>query len=104
MAKATRPYSAKLKFQVVLEALRGDKSPAQIAKAYRVHPNSVGIWRRWFLERVRIPLMGNARIGDREHVGLGLGAERRGLVVSALERGLLSTGRSLEDDPMGVVK
>jgi transposase-like protein len=51
MAKATRPYSAKLKFQVVLEALRGDKSPAQIAKAYRVHPNSVGIWRRWFLER-----------------------------------------------------
>lgn len=51
MAKATRRYSAKLKFQVVLEALRGEKSPAQIAKAYRVHPNSVGIWKRWFLER-----------------------------------------------------
>jgi transposase len=51
MAKATRQYSAKLKFQVVLEALRGDKSPAQIAKAYLVHPNSVGIWKRWFLER-----------------------------------------------------
>jgi len=51
MAKATRRYSAKLKFQVVLEALKGDKSPAQIAKAYRVHPNSVGIWKRWFLER-----------------------------------------------------
>jgi len=51
MAKATRRYSAKLKFQVVVEALRGDKTPAQIAKVYRVHPNSVGIWRRWFLER-----------------------------------------------------
>ena len=51
MAKATRRYSAQLKFQVVLEALKGDKSPAQIAKAYRVHPNSVGIWKRWFLER-----------------------------------------------------
>jgi len=51
MAKATRRYSAKLKFQVVLEALRGDKTPAQIAKAYRVHPNSVGIWKRWFLDR-----------------------------------------------------
>jgi transposase-like protein len=51
MARVTRRYSAKLKFQVVLEALKGDKSPAQIAKAYRVHPNSVGIWRRWFLER-----------------------------------------------------
>lgn len=51
MAKAGRQYSAKLKFQVVLEALKGEKSPAQIAKAYHVHPNSVGIWRRWFIER-----------------------------------------------------
>ena len=51
MAKTTRRYSGKLKFQVVLEALRGEKSPAQIAKAYRVHPNSVGLWKRWFLER-----------------------------------------------------
>lgn len=51
MAKATRQYSARLKFQVVLEALKGEKTPAQIAKAYRVHPNSVGIWKRWFLER-----------------------------------------------------
>lgn len=51
MAKSTRQYSAKLKFQVVLEALKGEKTPGQIAKAYRVHPNSVGIWRRWFLER-----------------------------------------------------
>lgn len=51
MAKATRQYSARLKFQVVLEALKGEKTPAQIAKAYRVHPNTVGIWKRWFLER-----------------------------------------------------
>ena len=51
MAKATRQYSAKLKFQVVLEALKGDKTPTQIARAYRVHPNSVGLWKRWFLER-----------------------------------------------------
>lgn len=51
MAKATRRYSAKLKFQVVLEALKGEKNPGQIAKAYRVHPNSVGIWKRWFVER-----------------------------------------------------
>lgn len=42
MAKATRRYSAKLKFPVVLEALKGEKHPGQIAKAYRVHPNSVG--------------------------------------------------------------
>ena len=51
MAKATRRYSAKLKFQVVLEALRGEKSPAQIAKAYGVHANSIGIWKQQLLER-----------------------------------------------------
>ena len=51
MAKATRRYSAKLKFQVVLEALKGDKTPGQIAKAYGVHANTVGLWKQQLLER-----------------------------------------------------
>ena len=51
MARATRRYSAKLKFQVVLEALKGEKTPAQIGKAYRVHANTVGQWKQIFLER-----------------------------------------------------
>jgi transposase-like protein len=40
-----------LKFQVVVEVLSGQKSPAQVAKAYGVHPNSVGLWKKAFLER-----------------------------------------------------
>jgi len=51
MPKAGRRYTPKLKFQVVLEALREQKTPGQIAKAYGVHANSIGIWRHWFLER-----------------------------------------------------
>ena len=51
MAKATRRYSAKLKFQVALEALREEKSPAQIAKAYGIHANTVGIWRQLLIDR-----------------------------------------------------
>lgn len=52
MGRATRRrYSPKLKFQVVLEVLSGRKSPAQVAKAYGVHPNSVGSWKKAFLER-----------------------------------------------------
>ena len=50
MAKATRRYSAKLKFQVVLEALQGEKTPGQIAKAYGVHPNTIGNWKQTFME------------------------------------------------------
>jgi transposase-like protein len=51
MPKATRRHTAKLKFQVVLEALRGGKSLGQIAKAYGVHSNAIGLWRQTLLER-----------------------------------------------------
>jgi transposase-like protein len=51
MARSKRRYTAKLKLQVVLEALRGEKTPAQIAKAYGVHPNSIGLWKQTLLER-----------------------------------------------------
>lgn len=51
MGKPVPRYSTKLKFQVVLEALKGEKTVAQIAKAYRLHPNSVDLWKRAFLER-----------------------------------------------------
>ena len=51
MPRSGGRYSAKLKFQIVLEALRGELSPGQIAKQYGVHPNSVGLWKKMFLER-----------------------------------------------------
>jgi transposase-like protein len=51
MAKATRRYTAKLKFRVALEAVRGERTPAQIAKAYGIHANTVGQWRQQLLER-----------------------------------------------------
>ena len=39
--KSKKSYSAKLKFQVVLEALTSDKGDAEIARAYDVHPVSL---------------------------------------------------------------
>ena len=36
---------------MVLEALSGEKTPGQIAKAYGVHPNTVGLWKKAFLQR-----------------------------------------------------
>ena len=47
MAKS---YPPKLKFQIVLEALKGERTVGQIAKAYGVHPNSVNKWKQEFLE------------------------------------------------------
>ena len=45
-----KSYSPKLKFQIVLELIQGDKTPGQVAKAYGVHPNSASAWKRTFLE------------------------------------------------------
>ena len=49
---ARRRYTPKLKAQVVLEVFAGKRTPGQIAKAYGVHPNLVGLWKRRFIERV----------------------------------------------------
>lgn len=46
-----RSYSPKLKFQIVLELLQGEKSLGQVAKAYGVRPNSASSWKRTFLEK-----------------------------------------------------
>lgn len=44
-------YSPKLKFQVVLELLEGNKTVAQVAKGYGIHPNTASGWKRDFLEK-----------------------------------------------------
>lgn len=46
-----KSYSPKLKFQIVMELIQGDKTPGQVAKAYDVHPNSASVWKRTFLEK-----------------------------------------------------
>ena len=48
---AKRRYTARFKFQVVLEVLRKQKELGQIARAYRVHPITLGLWTKEFLER-----------------------------------------------------
>ncbi len=48
--KSKKSYPAKLKFQVVLEALTSDKGDAEIARAYDVHPVSLSKWKRQFLD------------------------------------------------------
>ena len=44
-------YSPRLKFQVVLELLQGDKTLGQVAKAYGVHPNSANSCKQALLEQ-----------------------------------------------------
>lgn len=52
MAKKNgKRYSAKFKFQLVLEALRREGVEAEVARAYGVHPVSLSKWKKEFLEK-----------------------------------------------------
>lgn len=39
--KRSKAIAAQVKFQIALEALRGEKSAVEIARAYGLHPNTV---------------------------------------------------------------
>jgi transposase-like protein len=43
-------YKSEFKAQVALEALRGDKTLAELAQAYGVHPTLINNWKRQLVE------------------------------------------------------
>jgi len=45
-------HSAEFKSRVALEAIRGEKTIAEIASIYEVHPNVVGQWKRQVLAQL----------------------------------------------------
>lgn len=46
---ARKRYTAKIKFQIVLETLHGKRNISEISRQYGVHPTMVSNWRRDFL-------------------------------------------------------
>jgi transposase len=52
MRKPRRNHSAKFKAQVALEAIRGEKTIAEIAAHHEVHPTQVTSWKNEVLERL----------------------------------------------------
>lgn len=52
MAKARRRHGAEFKAKVALAAAMGDRSLAELAGQYAVHPSQIAQWRRQLLEGV----------------------------------------------------
>jgi transposase len=52
MRRPRRNHSAKFKAQVALEAIRGEKTIAEIAAHHEVHPNQVTAWKSQALENL----------------------------------------------------
>ena len=45
-----KSFSPDYKVKVALEALKGNKSPSEIASVYKVHTTQIGFWKRRLVE------------------------------------------------------
>jgi transposase-like protein len=46
-----KKHSPKVKFQVVLETLRGENKIVDVSRSYGINPNLISKWRKEFLEK-----------------------------------------------------
>ena len=52
MVSMRKPYEASCKAKVALEAIKGEKTSAQLAGMFGVHPNQISHWKAELLERL----------------------------------------------------
>ena len=64
MRRPRRNHSAKFKAQVALEAIRGEKTIAQIAAHHEVHPNQVTSWKNQALQNLAGIFGGEVSAGE----------------------------------------
>lgn len=66
MRRPRRNHSPAFKARVALEALKGEKTVAEIAKQFDVHPNQVTAWKNELLQRATEMFGGTATEGPAE--------------------------------------
>lgn len=65
-------YSPKVKFQAVLELLRGKKTVGEIARFFRVHPTMLPRWKKIFFEKGPGIFEGERKLNEMEKKGEAL--------------------------------
>jgi transposase len=101
MAKrARRTHSAAFKAKVALAALAGDKTLAELAQRFEVHPNQITEWKRQLSERAAAVFGGGSAVAEPSvdlkvlHAKIGQLTLENDFLESALTKvGLLSAKR-----------
>ena len=60
-------YDARFKAQVALEAIKGERTLAEIASAYEVHSSQITKWKKQALEEMPKVFSGARERSDRQH-------------------------------------
>jgi len=50
MSKKRRRFSPDFKFRVALEAVKGERTMAELSSKYSVHPSQISLWKRQLLD------------------------------------------------------
>ena len=68
MGSKRRNHSADFKAKVALAAIKGDRTVAELARQFNVHPNQVSIWKKQFVENAESVFggSGDKALGEKE--------------------------------------
>ena len=80
MTTTRKRYSAKFKARVALEAIRGEKTLAQLGTQFQVHPVQIAQWRKAALEQLEESMTENflsrLRKSNSHSLGIKVSAQR----------------------------
>ncbi len=93
MKRKRRNHSSVFKAKVALAAIRGDKTLAELAEQFEVHPNQIQDWRRKLLDNAAELFKRNARASEESehkvkelHAKIGQLTMERDFLEQGLER------------------
>ena len=69
MRRKRRVFAASFRAKVALAALKGDKTLAQLADQFEIHPNQVSTWRKELIDR-SAELFADGRARKREETAV----------------------------------
>lgn len=52
MSKIRKTHSATFKAKVALEAIKGEKTNAELSSLYSVHPTQIGLWKKKLMDEM----------------------------------------------------